>query len=169
MKLLFLPVKNFFFLYHTLQMCIHSWVFWVWLSWPFVFLTYRPVWISVSLIYLLAVNGLKWDNSNRTRVFFTGFGWFRNDELSLNLLHPETARNGNLMGTGNKAVSLGNREAKSKPNQTRREVRISQRFWEKFFVISLPQKHHQAIMSGGGENPHSFSVETFADCFYFVV
>jgi len=128
-----------------------------------------PGWISVPLIYLLAVNGLKWDNSNRTQVFFPGFCWFRNDELSLNLLHPETARNGNLMGTGNKAVSLGNREAKSKPNQTRREVRISQRFWEKLFVVSLPQKPHQAIMSGGGENPHSFSVETFADCFYFVV
>lgn len=92
-----------------------------------------------------------------------------NDELLLNLQHPETAHNGNLMGTGNKAVSFGNREAKSKPNQTRREVRISQSLREKFFVISLPQEHNQAIMSGGGENPHSFSVETFADCFYFVV
>lgn len=115
-----------------------------------------PGWISAPLIYQLAVTGHRWHHKNSTQVLCTGFGWLRNDELLLNLLHPETAPNGNLMGTGNKAVSLGNREVKSKPNQTRKEVRISQSLWEKVLRHQTAPKAKPVCHVRWGRKPTLF-------------
>jgi len=89
----------------------------------------------------------------------------RNDELLLNLLLPETAPNGNLMGTGNKAVSLGNREVKSKPNQTRKEVRTGQSLREKVLRHQTAPKVQLVCHVWWGKNPHYFSVERVAEFF----
>lgn len=68
---------------------------------------------------------------NGARAIYPVIDYLFNDEILQNLQCPGMTLNGNLMGPGNKAVSLGNRESKSKLNQTRTEVKITRSLREK--------------------------------------
>lgn len=60
------------------------------------------------------------------------------------------------MGTGNKAVSLGKGEVKSKPNQAAREVRISQSLQENVLYNQFTPKASPGCHVRWGREPTLF-------------